>query len=166
MDFDEVTKFASENSIIFKNKKLNMGETSFHVWLPWLLTRITLADYYVRFSPPYTSIIMPSRGHDCIALHGYQNKIHWDIPVIIYMYCDDSIFSFHDFKVHVQIHQNLWIIKFSRTEIHFIFVFMSNWSYFPLLSMLKISKNSVTFETTLSCPQSGWLDVFIGLICR
>ena len=28
-----------------------------------------------------------------------------DIPVIIYMYCDDSIFLFHDFKVHVQIHQ-------------------------------------------------------------
>ena len=23
----------------------------------------------------------------------------------VYMYCDDSIFLFHDFKVHVQIHQ-------------------------------------------------------------
>ena len=41
-----------------------MGKTSFHVWLPWLLTRITPADYYVRFSPKYTSIIMSSRGRD------------------------------------------------------------------------------------------------------
>ena len=41
-----------------------MGKTSFHVWLPWLLTKITQVDYYVRFSPPYTSIIMSSRGRD------------------------------------------------------------------------------------------------------
>ena len=68
MDFDEVTKLALESSIIWKKKKkkkeLDMGKTSFHVWLPWLLTRITQADYYVRFSPPYTSIIMSSRGRD------------------------------------------------------------------------------------------------------
>ena len=82
-----------------------MGKTSFHVWLPWLLTRITQADYYVRFSPKYTSIIMSSRGRDQIALHAYQNKILQDIPFIIYMYCDDSIFLFHDFKVRMQIHQ-------------------------------------------------------------
>ena len=31
--------------------------------------------------------------------HGYQNKILGDIPVIIY--CDDSIFLFHDFKDRV-----------------------------------------------------------------
>ena len=60
----------------------------------------------------------------------------------------------------------LWIIKLSRTEVHFIFVFMSKLSYLPLLSMLKNSKNGVTFETTLSCPQSRWLGVFISLICR
>ena len=82
-----------------------MGKNSFHVWLPWLLTRITQADYYVRFSPPYTSIIMSSRGRDKIALHAYQNKILQDIPVSIYRYCDDSIFLFHEFKVHMQIHQ-------------------------------------------------------------
>ena len=41
-----------------------MGKTSFHVCLPLLLTRITQADYYVRFSPKYTSIIMSSRGRD------------------------------------------------------------------------------------------------------
>ena len=63
MDFDEVTKLALESSIIWK-KELDMGKTSFHVWLPWLLTRITQADYYVRFFPPYTSIIMSSRGRD------------------------------------------------------------------------------------------------------
>ena len=60
----------------------------------------------------------------------------------------------------------LWIIKLSRTEVHFIFVFMSKLSYFPLHSMLKNSKNGVTFETTLSCPQSWcfyWLDVYIRL---
>ena len=33
-------------------------------------------------------------------------------------------------------------------------------------AMLKINKNGVTFETTLSCPQSRVLDVFIDLICR
>ena len=33
MDFDEVTKLALESSIIFKNK-LDLGKTSFHVWLP------------------------------------------------------------------------------------------------------------------------------------
>ena len=60
----------------------------------------------------------------------------------------------------------LWIIKLSRTEVHFIFVFMSKLSYLPLLSMLKNSKNVVTFETTLICPQSRWLGVFISLICR
>ena len=63
MDFDEVTKLALESSIIFL-KKLDMGKTSFHVWLPWLLTRITQADFYVRFSPPYTSTSVFSRGHD------------------------------------------------------------------------------------------------------
>ena len=64
MDFDEVTKLALECSIIWKIKELDMGKTSFHVWLPWLLTGITQADYYVRFSPPYTSIIMSSWGRD------------------------------------------------------------------------------------------------------
>ena len=64
MDFDEVTKLALGSSIIKKKKKLDMGKTSFHVWLPWLLTRIIQVDYYVRVSPPYTSIIMSSRGHD------------------------------------------------------------------------------------------------------
>ena len=69
MDVDEVTKLALESSIIWKKKKknrvrLDMGKTSFHVWLPWLLTRITQADYYVRFSAKYTSIIMSSRGRD------------------------------------------------------------------------------------------------------
>ena len=34
------------------------------------------------------------------------------------------------------------------------FIFTSKLSYFPLLSMLKISKNDVTFETTPSLPQS------------
>ena len=60
----------------------------------------------------------------------------------------------------------LWIIKLSRTEVHFIFVFMSKLSYLPLLSIEKNSKNGVTFETTISCPQSRWLGVFISLICR
>ena len=60
----------------------------------------------------------------------------------------------------------LWIIKLSRTEVHFIFVFMSKLSYLSSLSMLKNSKNGVTFETTLSCPQSRSLGVFISLICR
>ena len=64
MDFDEVTKLALESSIIWKKKELDMGKTSFHVWLPWLLIRITQTIYYVRFSPPYTFIIMSSRGRD------------------------------------------------------------------------------------------------------
>ena len=56
----------------------------------------------------------------------------------------------------------LWIIKLSRTEVHFIFDFMSKLSYLPLLSMLKNSKNGVTFETTLSCPQLRWLGVLLA----
>ena len=39
-----------------------MGKISFHVWLPWLLTRITEVDYYVRFSPSDKSIIMSNEG--------------------------------------------------------------------------------------------------------
>ena len=96
--------------------------------------------------------------------HGYQNKICWDIllsyiVMTLYLY-------FMILKIMCSYTIYLWIIKFSRAEVHFIFIFMSKLSYFPLLSMLKISKNDVTFEMTLSRPQSWWIHVFIGLICR
>ena len=44
----------------------------------------------------------------------------------------------------------LRIIKFSRADIHFIFIFMSRLSYYPLLSMSKLGRNGITFETTSS----------------
>ena len=75
-------------------------------------------------------------------------------------------FYFMNLKFICRYTKYLWIIKLSRTEVHFIFIFMSKLSYLPLLSMLKNSKNGVTFETTLSCPQSRWLGVFISLICK
>ena len=34
MEFYEVTKLALESSIIWKKQELDMGKTSFHVWLP------------------------------------------------------------------------------------------------------------------------------------
>ena len=55
----------------------------------------------------------------------------------------------------------LWIIKFCRAEVHFNFFFMSKLSYFPLLSMLKMSKENITFETNPNLPQSWWLDVLL-----
>ena len=71
------------------------------------------------------------------------------------MYFDDSIFLFHDFEVQVQIHQISLNHSLSRTEVHFIFVFMSKLSYLPLLSMLKNSKNGVTLRRPSIVPSQG-----------
>ena len=49
----------------------------------------------------------------------------------------------------------LRIIKFSRADIHFIFIFMSRLSYYPLLSVPKLCKNGITFETT-SVMMTWW----------
>ena len=42
---------------------------------------------------------------DVIQSRYMVTRILRDISVIIYMYCDDSIFLFHGFEVQVQIHQ-------------------------------------------------------------
>ena len=72
-----------------------------HGYLPGLPRRIITFASLLNKHPSSC----PIEGVVKIVLHAYQNKILQDIPVIIYMYCDDSIFLFHDFKVRIQIHQ-------------------------------------------------------------
>ena len=133
-----------------------MGKTSFHVWLPWLLTRITQANYNVRFSPPYI-LPSPCPVEGVIKSRYMLTRIKYFkiFPSSYTCIVMTPYFYFMILKFICRYTKYLWIIKLSRTEVHFIFVLMSKLSYLPLLSMLKNGKNDVTFETTSVVPNQG-----------
>ena len=142
MDFNEVTKLALKCSIIIKN---------------WIITFASLLHIHPS-SCPVEGVIK-----SCYMLTRIK---YFKIFLSSYTgFVMTPYFYFMHLKSICRYTKYLWIIKLSRTEVHFIFVFMSKLSYLPLLSILKNSKNGVTFETTLRCPQLRWPGVFISLIC-
>ena len=87
--------------IVLQNINLVMHvKMDFDVTTQFLMTQLNVPQKVQLFSKNVKHRQNLNVRYRC---HGYQNKILWDVPVIIC--CDDSIFLFYDFKDHVLLHQ-------------------------------------------------------------